>query len=316
MLRRIFAPASIAFLSILISTSAMATAQRTFVASNGNDANPCSLPQPCRGFARAITQTSAGGEVIVQDSAGYGPVTISQSVSIIAPAGVYAGVSVLSGDGITIGASASDVVTLKGLTVNSQGGSNGIVVTSVAQLRLEGLTVSGFAGGAAILVSGPTPTLLTLKDSVFRSSDYGLSLPNASAGQIVIDNVHLENHGIVAVYVQSSAGSGEVHLTIDNSVISGFSIGGTVRVLGGVAGAIAIRASIMRTTFAGPGSGRGVVTAGVLTVATLADCHVSGWGIGVEVLNGPSGVATIQSLRNNLFIDNTDNGSANPVTPF
>ena len=36
-------------------------------------------------------------QVIVLDSAGYGPVTITQAVSIIAPAGVYAGVSVSRG---------------------------------------------------------------------------------------------------------------------------------------------------------------------------------------------------------------------------
>jgi len=72
-------------LSIGYSFDAAATAQRTFVASTGNDAAPCSLAQPCRGFARAITQTNAGGEVIVLDSAGYGPVTITKSVSLIAP---------------------------------------------------------------------------------------------------------------------------------------------------------------------------------------------------------------------------------------
>ncbi|MEO8674060.1 MAG: hypothetical protein ABI569_00675, partial [Casimicrobiaceae bacterium] len=71
---------------------AAATAQRTFVASNGVDNPVCSIASPCRGFAAAVAATSAGGEVIVLDSAGYGTVTISQAVSIIAPAGVYAGV--------------------------------------------------------------------------------------------------------------------------------------------------------------------------------------------------------------------------------
>lgn len=308
---------AIAFaLSLLAVTDAVATTQRTFVASNGNDANPCSLAQPCRGFTRAMTQTNSGGEIIVVDSAGYGSVTITQSVSIIAPAGVYAGVSVLSGDGVTINAGVSGVVTLKGLVVNNQGGTNGIVVASAARLDLQDLSISGFNGGAAILVSGPTPGLLALKDSVLRSSGYGLSLENASAGQVTIDNVQFENHPIVAVLVQSIAGAGEVDLTIDNSVIAGFSSGGTVRLLGSVASAIGIRASIMRTKFAGPGSGRGVVTAGALTVATLADCHVSNWDIGTEVLNGPSGVGTIHTLGNNLFVDNVTNGDATPVAPF
>ena len=97
MLRRIGALASIVFAlsGLAASNTAMALPQRTFVASTGNDLNSCILTAPCRGFAHAITQTNLGGEVIVLDSAGYGPVTITQSVSIIAPAGVYAGVSVI-----------------------------------------------------------------------------------------------------------------------------------------------------------------------------------------------------------------------------
>lgn len=73
--------------------------QRSFVASYGNDANPCSVTLPCRSFNAALAQTVAGGEVIALDSAGYGTMTITQSASVIAPAGVYAGISVFSGDG-------------------------------------------------------------------------------------------------------------------------------------------------------------------------------------------------------------------------
>ena len=84
------------------SSTAAATAQRTFVASTGSDVDPCSVTQPCRGFARAMTQTAADGEIVVLDSAGYGPVTITQGVSIIAPAGIYAGVTNGGGDGVVV----------------------------------------------------------------------------------------------------------------------------------------------------------------------------------------------------------------------
>src|SRR6266571_6657569 len=84
---------------------AAALAQRTFVsAATGNDANPCTRTAPCRNFAAAIAQTQSGGEVVVLDSGGYGTVTITQAVSLVAPAGVYAGISVFSGTGITVNA--------------------------------------------------------------------------------------------------------------------------------------------------------------------------------------------------------------------
>ena len=58
-----------------------APAQRTFVSSGGLDTNTCLLAAPCRGFQAALLQTNAGGEIVVLDSAGYGPVTINKAVS-------------------------------------------------------------------------------------------------------------------------------------------------------------------------------------------------------------------------------------------
>jgi hypothetical protein len=57
-----------AAVQVLQSMPALATAQRTFVASYGSDANPCSMGQPCRTFAAAIAQ--AGGDAVALDSAG------------------------------------------------------------------------------------------------------------------------------------------------------------------------------------------------------------------------------------------------------
>ena len=118
---------------------------RTFVSSAGMDTNPCSRSAPCRSFGAAIAQTAAGGEVIVLDSAGYGAATIGSSISLIAPRGVYAGVSVPGGAGITISAAATDVVTLRGLTLNGTGGGDGIYLASGGVLYLQQLTIQNFS---------------------------------------------------------------------------------------------------------------------------------------------------------------------------
>ncbi len=81
--------ASAVLLALLASANALAAAPRTFVASNGSDTWPCTRTQPCRSFATAIGKTSANGEVLVLDSAGYGPFTVAQSISVFAPSGVY-----------------------------------------------------------------------------------------------------------------------------------------------------------------------------------------------------------------------------------
>src|SRR5437899_9635782 len=111
-------------IAVLSSVSAFGTAQRTFVASNGNDMNSCNRTDPCRSFGAAIAQTNANGEVVAIDSAGYGPVTITQSATIVAPLGVHAGISVFMGDGVTINAGMNDVIVLRNLYLHSQGGVN------------------------------------------------------------------------------------------------------------------------------------------------------------------------------------------------
>ena len=103
----------------------LGAAQRTFVASYGLTANTafnCSLVAPCRSFNAAISVTDPGGEVVILDTAGYGPMTINKSIKIIGPSGVYGGISVLGGvgppppptTGIVINAGDTDVVTLRG----------------------------------------------------------------------------------------------------------------------------------------------------------------------------------------------------------
>src|SRR5262249_23957897 len=96
---------------------AAAQAVRTFVSGHGADSGGCSLAGPCRTFAYAITQTAAGGEIVVLDSAGYGVLTIAKSISITNPGGVEAGITALSSQSaITIAATTVADITLRGLT--------------------------------------------------------------------------------------------------------------------------------------------------------------------------------------------------------
>ena len=194
----------------------IAASQRSFVASDGVDANPCSLTQPCRSFSAALAQTNAGGEIVVVDSAGYGPVTITKAVSIVAPPGVYAGVSVLGGDGIVVNAGPSEDVVLRGLTVNAQGGNNGIVFNSGSALYVENCTVRGFNGpsSANIRFAPSTASRLSVKDSFIRGGTTGVLVTNAAtASAVTIDNARIEGNTIGL-----SAGTFSGALTLRNSV--------------------------------------------------------------------------------------------------
>jgi hypothetical protein len=78
----IFIAAALALAVTLPAVSAQAQAPRTFVSAAGSDSNPCSFAAPCRHFQAAVNATTLGGEVDALDPAGYGPITISQAITI------------------------------------------------------------------------------------------------------------------------------------------------------------------------------------------------------------------------------------------
>jgi hypothetical protein len=205
--------------AVLGVSSASAQVQRTFVSGLGNDSNSCARTAPCRTISHALMGTSTGGEVVVLDSAGYGAFVIGQSVSVTAPPGVYAGISVFSGDGIDINAGISDTVILRGLTINNQGSNgNGINFTSGETLHVEGCVVNGFSSGNGInFVAGAN---LEVKDSILRANSGGiLVLPMAGTAKATIDQVRLENGGTGLLARDGST------VTVRNSLASGNVIG-------------------------------------------------------------------------------------------
>jgi hypothetical protein len=85
----------------LASVPAYARA-RVFVASYGSDSNPCTFGSPCKTFQHAHDVVDAGGEVTAIDSAGFGPISVTKTVTITSPDGVEAGiVPAAGGDGST-----------------------------------------------------------------------------------------------------------------------------------------------------------------------------------------------------------------------
>jgi len=182
------------FLLAALFASAAEAQQRTFVSGLGNDTNPCTRSSPCRTIAQALSLTVAGGEVVVLDSAGYGPFTITQAVTVQAPPGVYAGISVFSGAGITVNAGVTDTVILRGLTVNNQGSNgDGIFAFAGGTLHVESCVVNGFSSGSGVDFSNPGT--LEVKDSILRGNSTGIFVgPPSGTAQAEIDHVSMNDN--------------------------------------------------------------------------------------------------------------------------
>ena len=201
MQRRTFALAAFAFVPIILNATHATAVQRAFVASYGTSGNTsfgCSLTKPCRAFSEALGLTSSGGEVIVLDSAGYGPATISQSVSIIAPAGVHAGISVFAGsNGIDIPGGGIRVV-LRGLSISGQGGGHGIYVTGNNELTIERCDIGGMSSNG-IFLDGVSGTVQIRDTVVHDNAANGVMLFGALSA--TLDRVSAERNALAGVYV-------------------------------------------------------------------------------------------------------------------
>jgi hypothetical protein len=247
---------------LTLSAGASAQAQRTFVASTGDDASPlCTFAQPCRSFAAALTQTNSGGEIVVIDSAGYGVVTIAQSVSIIAAPGVYAGISVFTGNGVTVTGVGSRV-RLSGLTINGQGGDIGIHFQQGAKLAVDHCTMSDL-NLYGLYVQAANSTWIVTDTTVNGNAIYGII---AEAGSGSLDRVRVENNFNVGILVNTTSNV-LVRALIRNSVASG-NAGHGISVFTG-SGRTAIVTVENSSAFLNGGSGFAGVTSGGTTVLTL-----------------------------------------------
>ena len=324
-----------AFMTFGAST-ALATAQRTFVASTGVDTNACSLTAPCRSFGAAILQTSAFGEVIVQDSAGYGPVTITKSVSITSPAGVYAGITVMTGDGIYINTSNLNV-KLVGLSINGQSGTGsgivfidgGLLVVdrcTVRSMSQNGITITGNGTAATItdtrvedngdagvrIADGARVTIERLTAVLQNSgSGAGVRAEENTGGvttHVVVRDSHFA-HNFIAIVARSNFNGGAVFLTATGNTIADGTAG--IEVVCGPpcnsAGLVTVTATA--NTISSVGTGLGVYSVNAVLIAT-----------GNTVTNSTTGVnqnaGTLRTLQNNTIEGNYQDitGTLTPAT--
>jgi len=205
----------------------VATNNRSFVSSQGSDANNCSATAPCQTLGAALGRTSIGGEIIVLTPGSYDAVTITQAVSISA-AGIEAAISPSSGGSALIINTAGNV-TVTGLNLQGLGsGYDGIKVQQVGFLRLYQVTAAGFTNAGVDLSAAG---MLSAYNSRFTDNQYGLALTNASA-RAYVHRTSFDHNSGAGIYAPSG-----VVTAADTSAHfngAGFqSTGGTLMIAGG-----------------------------------------------------------------------------------
>jgi hypothetical protein len=253
---------------------------------------------------------SAGGEVVALDAAQYAPFTISESISIIAPVG--AGISVPpAGTGVTVNSVPGNVI-IRGLTINSAGGSNGILANSAGVLHVENCVINGFNGSssaAGIQFNGSGKLLI--KDTAARGNYSGIKatpFPSSVKVLVSMDGVQLGGN-VIGIYLNGDPG--EVQGAIRNSTIAANGTGINVAALSGGFGALDVESCLITNNDTGLFAQS---FGGTLAGISISNCTISHNDMhGFQVV-GPPAVAFITSRINNTIIGNGSSTAGFPTS--
>src|ERR1700674_2714423 len=205
---------------------AHAQATRTWVSGLGDDINSCTRTAPCKTFAGAISKTASGGEIDCLDAGGFGPVTITKSMTIDCT-GTFGSILATGTTGVTVNG-AGIAVNLRGLSINgATTGTIGINFVAGYSLNLDKVNVINFISGAAtaiLFAPNSNGAILNVNDCyVYYNGNTpnggGIVVEPATGGTAVvtISNCRINDN---SDGVRSMGTNGLVVMTIRDSTIS------------------------------------------------------------------------------------------------
>jgi hypothetical protein len=291
--------ALVLFAALLLPAASQAQIFRAYLASDGSDANPCTLPLPCRLLPAALAAVTSGGEIWMLDSANFnsGPVTIAKSVSILAVPGAVGSVVALGGSAIVVPFPGLKVA-LRNLVivpvVGGPGGATGVEVTAASSVTIEGSLIANMLMHGVQVLGGGT---LVVTDSTIRNNaQHGISLGCGTSAEIVGTKLIQHNVGLNAFCDSAATTSASL---VDSAVIGGAEgIVAWANAPGASVKVFVTRSSILRNSFGLDVLAEVGSTALIALSYSMVTNNNTGWYI-----NG-GGTPTIRSLVNNHMTDN------------
>ncbi|HZZ92473.1 MAG TPA: hypothetical protein VFE23_07915 [Usitatibacter sp.] len=286
-----------AFLCVPLAANAQAF--RAYLASYGNDANPCTVGAPCRLLPAALNAIVPGGEVWMLDSANYnaGTVTITTNANIMAvPGQVGSIVAVAGSPAVIIGAGLS--VSFKNVYITNNAnnpGTDGIQMTTgtlSVQDSVFAVSSNGiFANGAANV---------SVHQSMFRGGFRGIFVQDGAKADVSSSKFASVGYSLVAFAAGTAT---TTTLNIRDCAITG---GTTGVVSAGELSGATVRVTVHNSTVSnasyaflagGDVSGSTAVLSVANSAATLSGVGMYQYGAG----------AVLESLGNNLVRGNGTN---------
>ena len=296
----------------LACSAAQAQLFRAYLASTGNDANPCTLQQPCRLLPAALTAVANGGEIWMLDSANYNTstVTINKSTAILAVPGVVGSI-VAQNNGPAIDITADNLtIALRNVVIGPVAGqilgTNGVQMSGASVLTIENSLIANLPNDG-VFVDGAGKLQLT-NTTLRNNGGWAVRIHGESASATLANVQMLSNgSGVMAV----GSGDQETRVSIIDSLISGGSDGVYALAACLSAGPVT-RVSVTRSTVERTSNA-------ALSSATLGPCVAEinvGGSLIVDNANAwiQGGGAAILTLGNNQMRGNA--GSVGTMTPL
>jgi len=295
----------------LSGTPAQAANSRSWISGVGSDSNPCTRTAPCATIGRALTQTSAGGEIIVLDSGEFGGAIITQAVTIVNQGAVA---DFAAGFGVSAGA--SDVVTLHGIhIIGFNVGGPAIRFTSGAALHVENCRIENLTDGIDFEPTGASQ-LFASDTIVSDNTGQGIRIRPTGTGtaSVVLERLQATNNGLGGIVATAGGSGGKgtvVNIAVRDSVASGNAgVGILARSQVGGPNVVMTLDHVAATS-----NGTGIEADGSDMGAggiALSNTQVSGNGTGLMSVNG----GVLASFQNNYVIGNgTDGAPTTTVAP-
>ncbi|HWU02647.1 MAG TPA: right-handed parallel beta-helix repeat-containing protein [Novosphingobium sp.] len=226
---------------------AHAAMDQTWIAVEGSDAASCTSLDPCASLAKAASVTAPSGTIFVMDSGFYGPVTLTQAVSIRSEMGrpvMIAQITINAGPadkftiadvdlegtatvagiaypyGIKINGALELLVQNCGIRYYMSGDATAISINSAYQVRvtLDKTTVYANQIGVLVTDNGGTGHLKLFNSLLMANYTAGVRVVNAGNDVIMVGNnilgstkaLDLQNGGVGKSYGGNTLTSGDI----------------------------------------------------------------------------------------------------------
>jgi hypothetical protein len=278
------------FVPLPLTASHAESLMSTFVSGSGKDSNPCTATSPCQSFHAASKRTRPGGEIFVLDSADYGALTISKSLSITSQ-GAVGGMLAMRGAAITINAGPNDVINLRGLEIDGgYSGTVGIQFKSGGSLNIQKTTIRDFTNAGISFTPNGASTLFISDTVVTGNRNNGILISAAGLAAVrgVLHRITASRNG-VGIFANGASASIMIADTLAGNNTYG---------VGANSASVMIRNSTLTNNTVG-------VAADQYATVRIGESTVIGNVTGLKAING----GHVQSYGNNNVIGNTSNGA-------